>query len=367
MAVIKRKLLYDEAKDIADKGIKMGIANGNQVLVNLQQQREMISAQQQSQVQSVNNQINNIAKSIYQASRQQRAKSASLGYMGDIADLRDNLTIQDAATSELNSVIDQSEVNAINIAGQQNAINVAEVQTATNEIKDAYTDHLIDTGVAKQDIGRQILNGFTGALTGAIKGLIGGKIVSSSTKTLLNPASGMFKKGLAAAGLYGVANFAVNDMGKMVNVGNENYGDGRTLYNEKRGQTAMSHGMLTAGLLGMGATALGAKLGKKGGLLDTALQAKFLERRSNMAKSSLFKAAATKGGGVFAKMKGAMKMNPWVAAASAGIGAIIGGVSAGMKKKYKLDMNDIIGTDTYNQFSDFGLDLSDMSDIVKNR
>lgn len=408
MAVIKKDRLTGEASQIADSAIRSQIAMGNQQLIALQQQREILNATQQQLVAQTNTTLGQVKDSIYKAQRTKRAENAMLGFSGDVAQVRGLAEVQDLTANELSNIIDQTEQGAIGIAGQQSAINKAEVQSASDSILDKYADTLIEQGKAKQDTGRMVLNGLTGAVTGAIEGLIGGKLFTSGAKALINPSSGFLKSALGGLGVAGTLAYGSNKIGKLVNVGNENYGDRTQLYNEKTGNDAFTGALVSGALAGAGLGLLNKKLGTStltsnlikevagtGSSVNlpavlntngfTATQtSKLFKLREAATGSKLLNAstaakvvntAGLKGaakakavfGNVLSKGKGFMKMNPWVAAASAGIGAIIGGVTAGMDKKYALNLDDIRNDDTFKQFQDFGLDLDQLVDIVYNK
>lgn len=165
MAIIQRKTMTGEAKDVATQAIKKETAKGNQMMIQLNQQRSILDGLTQSQVLAANNQLDQVGKDIYRAQRQQRAASASLGLMGQVANLRDTAAIADLAQRELNTITNNIDQNAMSIAGQQDAINVAQVQAAKDSIVENYTQKLIDDGVAKRDRGREAWNAITGTVT----------------------------------------------------------------------------------------------------------------------------------------------------------------------------------------------------------
>lgn len=174
MAVIVRNRLTGQAKDIKDRAVKKQISMGNQALVGLGQQRSLVDSQQQGLVSMTNATLGQVQDNIYRAQRSAKADSAMLGYSSAVSELRDASSVQDMVSQELNNVVNQAEQGAISLSGQQSAINKAEVQYAAGGILDEYANELINVGDAKQDVGRQVLNGLTGALTGAAKGLLGG-------------------------------------------------------------------------------------------------------------------------------------------------------------------------------------------------
>ncbi len=74
-----------------------------------------------------------------------------------------------------------------------------------------------------------------------------------------------------------------------------------------------------------------------------------------------------KAAGVASKGVGLLKTNPWVAAAMAGLGAVFGGITSGMQKKYSLDLDKLANTETYQQFADMDLALENLTNIVYNK
>lgn len=396
MAVIIRNRLTGEAKNIADKGIgqaKNGMYKQN--FIALGAQKDMVASQQQGFISATNATLGQVQDNIYKAQRSAKADSAMLGYSSAIANLRDTSEIQGMVSQELNNVINQAEQGAISIAGQQSSIAKQEIQLASDEILGGYVDNLISTGKAKQDIGRQIGNGLTGALTGAVKGLLGGAGATWGAKTLLNPTKGILKKMAAGGVLAGVGSMGANDLGGLANTGNKYYGDGRELYSKETAGNVTKYGMLAGVMAGGGLRAFD----RYGGLLNSSPKvpgqlalsgpgvvnhvpyaAPKVSLRSKALGSKLFPASSKyvakeglstlgKVGGRFKHMKtsGVFKMNPWVAAASAGIGALVGGISGGMEKKYTLDLNSIQGDSTYQQFEDMGLDMNQLVDMVYNK
>lgn len=145
MAIIYRKTLTGQAKDIKDAAVKKA-ATYNTNIVALNQQRNILGAQSSSLVANTNYSLNQVSKNIYQAQRQKAAESAMLGLTGAIAQVRDTVNLQTNIANELGSIINEAEQGAMNIAGQQSALNEAEVQYAANEILDTYANQLIEEG-----------------------------------------------------------------------------------------------------------------------------------------------------------------------------------------------------------------------------
>lgn len=389
MAIIIRDRLTGQAKDIKDRAVKKQISMGNQALIGLGQQKSLIDAQQQSLVSLTNSTLGQVQDNIYRAQRQARADSATLGFNSTVSALREATNTQDMVSQELKNVINQSEQGAIALSGQQSAINKAEVQYAATGILDEYANELIANGDATQDIGRQIGAGITGALTGAAKGLIGGVGATWGAKTLLKKDTGVLRKIAAGAVLGGVGSMGINDFGNMVNTGNREYGTGEDLYNKNTSSELSKYSAL-AGAIG-GATLRGVdKYNRNTGQLllpnngvgkfENPNQLAILNKRQKMLNSNLFptgsKFVSTPGkGNLFGNLKGRVKnmkngvfkMNPWVAAASAGLGAVVGGITSGMDKKYSLSLDNISNKDTMSQFEDMGLDLNELINLVYNK
>lgn len=403
MAVIYRDRLVGEAKKIADKGIAAQIAAGDTSLIALQQQRAINDAVQQQLVAQTNASLGEVQDNIYQAQRQKRAESAALGFQSDVAALRDTAQVQDMVAQELSNIVNQTEQGAIGIAGQQSAINKAEVQTASQSVLDAYADNLIETGVAKQDTGRMVLNGITGAIGGAIQGLLGGAIIGSGVKGLLNPTSGIFKKTISGLATAGGLSMAINGLGGFANTIDRYRGGEGNIYDKNTSREIQQYGLVGGTLLGAGLGAFDKGIGKKGitllgeggqgGIMygEGALGNLAKNRnnfagwiRGNAGKASVNKLTSVgeelikdgskvwgkgaKALGKFgSKTTGLLRLNPWLTAASVGLGAIFGGLKGGLQKKYTLNLDDIRGTDTYNQFQDFGLDVDQVADIIYNK
>lgn len=427
MAIIQRKTMTGEAKDVATNAIKKETAKGNQTMIQLNQQRSVLNGLTQSQVLAANNQLDQVGKDIYQAQRQQRAQSASLGLMGQVANLRDTAAVAAMAQRELNTITNNIDQNAMAIAGQQDAINVAQVQAAQESIVEDYTQKLIDDGVAKRDRGREAYNAITGTLTGAAKGALGGWGASKGLQGILNPNTGIFKKAVSGLMLGGGLNMFADDLGKTIDIGNQNYGSGTTPYADSK---YSSKGWATA-LGGTGALGLGiGVLDKRTRALDWSKQARidfvdgsgFFGKRfaagmeygtSNVYENkwtisrekymhnenilrqtpgrkpkgsgkSLFsrdktgnmktKGTVKVGTGSGAKLMNvqtlATKMNPWVIGISAAVGGLLGGLKGGLQKKYKLNKDDLYNMkgDTMQQFSDWGMELDQaLIDAVYNK
>lgn len=429
MAVIYRDRLVGEAKKIADKGIAAQIVAGDTSLIALQQQRAINDAIQQQLVAQTNSSLGQVQDNIYQAQRQKRAESAMLGLQSDVTALRDTAEVQDMIAQELSNIIDQTEQGAIGIAGQQSAINKAEVQTASQSVLDSYADNLIETGVAKQDTGRMVLNGLTGALGGAIQGLLGGAIIGTGVKGLLNPTSGIVRKTISGLATAGGLSMAINGLGGFANTIDKYRGGEGNIYNQNTSRQIQQYGLLGGALIGAGlggfdkyaknvsSRFLGnssriveglSTVGSSKNLpavLSNGFTSDIVNPNSILNKSDAFRntainwirggaskqgvsklasigddliKAGTTGGKVAGNLaKGAaniggkasslLKLNPWLLAASAGLGAIFGGLKGGLQKKYTLNLDDIRGTDTYNQFQDFGLDVDQVADIIYNK
>lgn len=413
MAVIYRDRLVGEAKKIADKGIAAQIAAGDTSLIALQQQRAINDAIQQQLVAQTNSSLGQVQDNIYQAQRQKRAESAMLGLQSDVTALRDTAEVQDMIAQELSNIVDQTEQGAIGIAGQQSAINKAEVQTASQSVLDSYADNLIETGVAKQDTGRMVLNGITGALGGAIQGVLGATLIGGGIKGLLNPTSGVIKKTISGLATAGGLSMAINGLGGFANTIDKYRGGEGNIYNQNTSRQIQQGLLLGGGLIGAGTTAFNglggdktiqvkthinptgkhwqigyvdetisgwrdsarnwirggagkqgaSKLASLGDDLIKKATGEGLEATLKRTGGHLAKGAAKIGG----KASSLLKLNPWLLAASAGIGAIIGGLKGGLQKKYTLNLDDVRGTDTYNQFQDFGLDVDQVADIIYNK
>lgn len=372
MAVIYRKTLTGQAKDIKDTAIKKA-ATYNPNIVALNQQRNILGAQSSSLVANTNYSLNQVSKNIYQAQRQKAAESAMLGLTGAIAQVRDTVNLQTNIANELGSIINEAEQGAMNIAGQQSALNEAEVQYAATEILDTYADQLIKEGnsAVSRDWGRQIANGFMGAFTGALAGLGIGALGTKGIKTVANPTSGKFAKIIAGTGL-GVAAGAGIKYGS--NLIKDFQSDGSTKQNKNRKEewweNPFWYGAAGSGI-GIGSAFLNTtaeklvKVASKSGPTGFVMSNAVETLGSKIASSNLLNNSTKllNGGG---KFKFALKSNPWVLGASALIGGVIGGISAGWKPKYKLDLNNLMTQETAQQFSDFGLDLTPLSDIIYN-
>lgn len=377
MPVIYRNRLFGEAKDIADKAINKQIAMGDNSLIALNQQQKIIDSTQQQLVLSANQSLKDVQDNIYQAQRQSRAQNAMLGFSGAVADIRQQTQLQDQVSNTLDDVINSIDSNAIGIAGQQQALEEAKIQTAAPTILDTYADVLIDQGKAKQDTGRMVFNGLTGAISGAIEGAIGGTIFGSGAKALLSPTKSLFKKVLGGTAMLGSLGYGANSVGKLVNIGNENFGNGETLYDQETSKF-VSQGTILGGALLGGALGGISKANKNYGTskLATSLSQKLtggvVEKAGEELAESLVSKGASKGvaktlGKVGSKLSGLTKTNPFLLAAFAGIGAIVGGLKGGLDKKYKLNLNDIANDTTFKQFEDFGLDVGQLVDIVYNK
>lgn len=377
MPVIYRNRLFGEAKDIADKAINKQIAMGDNSLIALNQQQKIIDSTQQQLVLSANQSLKDVQDNIYQAQRQSRAQNAMLGFSGAVADIRQQTQLQDQVSNTLDDVINSIDSNAIGIAGQQQALEEAKIQTAAPTILDTYADVLIDQGKAKQDTGRMVFNGLTGAISGAIEGAIGGTIFGTGAKALLSPTKSLFKKALGGTAMLGSLGYGANSIGKLVNIGNENFGNGETLYDQETSKF-VSQGTILGGALLGGALGGISKVNKNYGTsklatsLSQKLAGKAIEKSGMELAESLVSKGATKGvaqtlGKVGSKLSGLAKTNPFLLAAFAGIGAIVGGLKGGLDKKYKLNLNDIANDTTFKQFEDFGLDVGQLVDIVYNK
>ena len=377
MPVIYRNRLFGEAKDIADKAINKQIAMGDNSLIALNQQQKIIDSTQQQLVLSANQSLKDVQDNIYQAQRQSRAQNAMLGFSGAVADIRQQTQLQDQVSNTLDDVINSIDSNAIGIAGQQQALEEAKIQTAAPTILDTYADVLIDQGKAKQDTGRMVFNGLTGAISGAIEGAIGGTIFGTGAKALLSPTKSLFKKALGGTAMLGSLGYGANSIGKLVNIGNENFGNGETLYDQDTSKFVSQGAILGGALLG-GALGGISKVNKNYGTsklatsLSQKLAGKAIEKSGMELAESLVSKGATKGvaqtlGKVGSKLSGLTKTNPFLLAAFAGIGAIVGGLKGGLDKKYKLNLNDIANDTTFKQFEDFGLDVGQLVDIVYNK
>ena len=377
MPVIYRNRLFGEAKDIADRAINKQIAMGDNSLIALNQQQKILDSTQQQLVLSANQSLKDVQDNIYQAQRQSRAQNAMLGFSGAVADIRQQTQLQDQVSNTLDDVINSIDSNAIGISGQQQALEEAKIQTAAPTILDTYADVLIDQGKAKQDTGRMIFNGLTGAISGAIEGAIGGTIFNMGAKSLLSPNKSMFKKVLGGASMLGTLGYGANSIGKLANIGNENFGNGETLYDQETSKF-VSQGTILGGALLGGALGGISKANQNYGTsklatsLTQKLTGKAIEKSGVELAESLVSKGATKGvaktlGKVGSKLSGLTKTNPFLLAAAAGIGAIIGGLKGGLDKKYKLNLEDIAGDTTFKQFEDFGLDLDQLVDIVYNK
>ena len=377
MPVIYRNRLFGEAKDIADKAINKQIAMGDNSLIALNQQQKIIDSTQQQLVLSANQSLKDVQDNIYQAQRQSRAQNAMLGFSGAVADIRQQTQLQDQVSNTLDDVINSIDSNAIGIAGQQQALEEAKIQTAAPTILDTYADVLIHQGKAKQDTGRMVFNGLTGAISGAIEGAIGGTIFGTGAKALLSPTKSLFKKALGGTAMLGSLGYGANSIGKLVNIGNENFGNGETLYDQDTSKFVSQGAILGGALLG-GALGGISKVNKNYGTsklatsLSQKLAGKAIEKSGMELAESLVSKGATKGvaqtlGKVGSKLSGLTKTNPFLLAAFAGIGAIVGGLKGGLDKKYKLNLNDIANDTTFKQFEDFGLDVGQLVDIVYNK
>lgn len=398
MPVIYRNRLFGEAKDIADRAINKQIAMGDNSLIALNQQQKILDSTQQQLVLSANQSLKDVQDNIYQAQRQSRAQNAMLGFSGAVADIRQQTQLQDQVSNTLDDVINSIDSNAIGIAGQQQALEEAKIQTASPTILDTYADVLIHQGKAKQDTGRMVFNGLTGAISGAIEGAIGGTIFSAGAKSLLSPNKSLFKKVLGGTAMLGSLGYGANSIGKLANIGNENFGNGETLYDQETSKF-VSQGTILGGALGglalgglvnmknskYGTSKLATSLsqflnGKDVEYFDAIKKVKGVDKQFRIKASSLDEAmkVATKKGGTLLKEASKStkllnkatqltKTNPFLLAAFAGIGAIVGGLKGGLDKKYKLNLNDIANDTTFKQFEDFGLDVGQLVDIVYNK
>lgn len=377
MPVIYRNRLFGEAKDIADRAINKQIAMGDNSLIALNQQQKILDSTQQQLVLSANQSLKDVQDNIYQAQRQSRAQNAMLGFSGAVADIRQQTQLQDQVSNTLDDVINSIDSNAIGIAGQQQALEEAKIQTAAPTILDTYADVLIHQGKAKQDTGRMVFNGLTGAIGGAIEGAIGGTIFNMGAKSLLSPNKSLFKKVLGGTSMLGSLGYGANSIGKLVNIGNENWGNGDTPYDQETSKF-VSQGTILGGALLGGALGGISKVNKNYGTskLATSLTQKLtgevVEKSGVELAESLVSKGASKGiaktvGKLGSKLSGLTKTNPFLLAAFAGIGAIVGGLKGGLDKKYKLNLNDIANDTTFKQFEDFGLDVGQLVDIVYNK
>lgn len=396
MAIIIRDRLTGQAKDIADRAISSSIAKGNQALINLGQQSSMLASKQQGFVAMHNESLNQAAKNIYHAQRQQKADAAMRGMVGQVSAIQQQAELQDQVAQSIGSIISQAEQGAISIAGEQSAINKAELQYAAPEVLDEIADELILEGkYAKRDYGREVWSGLTGALTGAIGGLVGGKLLLSGAKAFSGPG-GYLKKGLAGAGIVGAGGLLANQIGQTVNIAT-----GEQLYSDRTSSDMMKGTLMggaLAGLAGAGVSKMHADvmknyLGIRGidyvpssntpfqsmlSKLSTNPYTKKVasEAAESAGKTAMKTLAAEKGIGK-ALNKGAnkaskfgraaFKMNPWYAATMAGVGALVGGLKGGLDKKYLLDYEGFQSSELYQQFDDMGMDLEALAEIVSNK
>lgn len=406
MAVIIRDRLTGEAKNIADQAFKKTLGMGNQAAIALQQQKSMLGGAQQVLVSQATNALEQTSSNAYRASRQLQAEAAASGVFSDAQRVAKEAQVQDMMSADLTQIVNSAEVGATELAGQQSALNKAELQIAAPAVFDTWADELIKSGVAKRDRGREALAGITGALTGAIKGVLGGGVAVGSTKKLLDPTTGFISKVLSGGALLGAGAFGANDIGNLVNTGNINYGTGTELYNKNAQSQAMQWAIAGGAVAGAGLGAFDrfgyrsvkAALGEKGFTdlarkeifakaaeegLDLADYVPGFKSRNKAMNSKLFgkkiveesiEKGASKGAAkglaskFMRKTKGSIiGMNPWTATIFGLTGALVGGLTAGLDKKYTVDMDQLAKTDTYQQFDNMGLDVGLIYDEVFNK
>lgn len=424
MATIIRKSLVGEAADIANKAYQKASLAGNTAVTSLLQQQNILASTQQQLVQSTRQTLGNVQQNIYQAQRSKRATSAALGMIGQIAEVRDAAQLQTDISNELSNIINQAEQGAIGIAGQQSALNQALFESSVPEILTEYRDDLIESGNAaiSRDIGRQVMSGFTGALFGGVKGLLGAAGATAGIRNLISPTGGIIKKALTGAGLGIGLNMILNDVSGAVEALG---GTGISKYDKPIISGSLVSGGVLAGMLsriGYSKQSLadiqakattgeiprlptGPALGLKDQVIKDA--GRFtMEDFANIDKTPLSwrekfalegnrlfpgkpgekiklkdiwkgegAAAKTVGSklkdtakGIGGKLsnQGFLRMNPWVAAAAFGIGAVIGGIKGGAVKRYRLDVDALREQGTAQQFEAFGLDLDALADEVYN-
>ena len=348
MAVIIRKgLQTDQAKNILNQATqRASVYNAN--ISALQQQSAILSGQQQNLMLSTQETIGDVNRNIYQAQRSARAQSAALGLIGGVDAARGASELQDQVGYELGNIVSQANKGAISIASQQSGINEALVMNAQQEILDIYADELISSGDPSVSIdwGRQLQSGLQGALTGALTGAGIGFFGPKAGDKL--SGAGALKAGIAGAAVGAGTNFVADKMITMTqDYWSQEYQDS---YNES--EWAQRGGAYSAAAGGLAGAAIGAGMKKYGKTPTgfpkdgTGFWTKGL--RANPGKFKAF--------------------NPTpLTLATAGIGGILGGLSAGLDKKYKLNYDNLMQSGTAQDFAGMGIDLTALTDIIKGR
>lgn len=363
MAIIQRDRLTGEAKTIAQQGITAAIAAGNTSIVSLQQQRGLITGQQRQLIAQVNQSLQSVNRNIYKAQRQASARSAQLGFSGDVATARSINDIQDATSVELSNIISQAEQGAIGASAQESAINKAEVQLAASQITDAYADALIDQGIANRDTTKEVTSGIIGAITGAAAGFGLGQGFATFGPKLLSTGGSAISKIVGAGALSAGSLLASNQIGNLANTL-----AGQDVYDSTYASSLLlpvaGAGAGVGALLGLGDRYL-----SRESIKTTTLAMKINKTRDAISSKAfktinLGKAAgqvAKEGKGIVnwvskTKLGGLLKPS-YLSIGAALIGAVIGGLQQGLIKRYDLDINKVIDSDTFKQLENFDIDL----------
>ena len=354
MAVVTRQSLQTkQAQDIKQKAIKRASVY-NPVFSQLEQQRTILQGQQQNLMQTTQETIGDVQRNIYSAQRQARASSAGLGMIGSVEAARSATELQDQIGYELGNIVSQSTQGAVSIASQQSAINKAEVMNAQQEILDVYADELISSGdpSVSQDIGAQVMAGLGGAFAGALAGFGVGQFGPKAGNLLKN--AGPIKGALGGAAVTMGANVAGT---KIATIGQDYWSTEAQESYEDNEWTQRG----TAYSAAIGAT-IGATAGRANSLNSGNKEIRGMIS-PNASKPGWLTKGLRKGSNI--KFK-ALNPSP-LGLAMAGIGATIGGLSAGLDKKYTLDYDKLMQSGTAQDFAAMGIDLESLSGLIKGR
>jgi len=354
MAVITRKSLQDKtAIKIKDQALSMASIYNPTVVSQLQQQQALLSGQQQNMLNASQRTIGDINSQIYQSQRRQRAESASAGLIGAVSSGREATNLQSQISYELGNIVTQAEQGAVSLASQQSALNQAEVTIAQNEILTLYADELIESGdpAVQQDVAGQVIAGLQGALAGGLAGLglgaIGPKVTS------LAFTKGVGTSALIGGGL-GLGGSAL--INQIASIGDDYKPDGWKIED----QDESVQGLVTAGSIAGGVT-IGAGL-RKLSSRTAAFQKGFWTNKIGAKKGIQSFGRVSKLGALGRRLV----PSPLTLALGAA-GAIIGGLSAGLDKKYKLDYDKLIQSGTAKDFASMGVDLTALTALIAGK
>lgn len=367
MAVITRKSLQDKnAISIKNQALQRASLYNGAGVSQIQQQQALLGGQQQNLLTASQRTIGSLNQDVYRSQRQQRASSAASGLIGASNQAREATEIQNQVGYELGNIVNQAEQGAVSLASQQSALNQAEVTIAQNEILDIYANELIDKNdpSVSLDVGKQWVNGITGALSGIAAGVGLGAFGPKLGNKMLQGQGGMLAGSLIGAG----AGFGGAMLGKtLFGIGDDYKSDGSpkgSELDETSNTLLMGGASLAGGLAGAGIKAFqkrkGAPLGKA---MEKGFWTTKMGSKSANGISGLSAAGKATRMGKFGKM-----LTPTPLTLALGVaGGIIGGLQGGLQKKYKLDYNKMMESSTAKDFASMGVDLKAISGIISSK